>query len=212
LAGRSRLHVDLLEDDPAVLDALAQYLTSKGFEVRQFPSATDYLKSGLDGEPVDCIVTDVRMPGMTALELQRLIAKRGLPTQLIMITAYAEVETAVEAMKAGAFDFLEKPVDEQRLVASIRKAASRSGTLQARAAELAELQARVDELTERESQVMSLTTRGLTNREIAAELGISPRTVEIHRASVMQKVKADSLADLVRIALELDSSRGARSK
>lgn len=186
-----------------MLDSLGLYLASKGFSVRRYQSASSYVRSGLEGEPPDCIVSDLRMPGLSALDLQKLLVRRGTPTQMIVITAYGDIETAVEAMQAGAFDFLEKPVDEQRLVASIRKAASRSESLQAKAEELAELRARVDTLTEREQQVMRLATSGLTNREIAGELGISPRTVEIHRASVMQKVAADSLADLVRLALAL---------
>ena len=201
MTARSKLRVDLIEDDAAVRDSLALYLTSKGIETRTFESATAFVKHGLSGEPSDCIVTDVRMPGLSGVDLQKLLTKKGLTTQLILITAFGDVETAVAAMKAGAFDFLEKPVDEKRLVASIRKGATRSEALKAKANEIDEAKARLDRLTDREREVMALATQGYINREIALKLGISQRTVEIHRASLMLKVGADSMADLVRISL-----------
>lgn len=201
MVARSKLRVDLIEDDAAVRDALALYLKSKGIDTRTFANAAAFIKSGFASEPSDCIVSDVRMPGLTGIDLQRHLNKRGLPTQLILITAFGDVDTAVAAMKAGAFDFLEKPVDEQRLVASIRKAASRSEALKTKADEIAEATVRLNRLTDREREVMTLATQGFINREIAVKLGISQRTVEIHRASLMLKAGADSLADLVKLSL-----------
>jgi two-component system response regulator FixJ len=200
---KARLQVDLIEDDAAVRESLSLYLGSKGMHVRAFENADSFLGQGGPNEDTDCIVIDVRMPGMSGVELQKALARKAVTTQLVMITAYADIDAAVEAMKAGAFDFLEKPVDEPRLVASIRKAASRSETLHAEAAEVADMRQRLEMLTDREREVMLLATRGLTNRQIAAELGISPRTVEVYRASVMLKARADSLADLVRMTLRL---------
>ncbi len=205
---KRKIHVDLIEDDEAVLDSLGMYLESKGFEVRRFPNASVYLKAIPEDPPCDCVVSDVRMPGISGLDLQKTLSKRNQPGQLILMTAFADVGMAVQTMKAGAFDFIEKPVDENRLVASIRQAASRAERLQQEADELEALQDRMSALTERETQVMGLATRGLTNREIAHELGISPRTVEIYRAAVMQKLRADSLADLVRMALQIEALSG----
>jgi two-component system response regulator FixJ len=201
VAARSKIRVDLIEDHEAVRESLALYLTSKGIETRTHESATAFLKLGLSDSTSDCIVTDVRMPGLTGLDLLKQLRKKGRTTQLILITAFGDVEIAVEAMKAGAFDFLLKPIDEQRLIASIRKAASRTEELKVKAEEIAEATARLNKLTDREREVMTLATQGFINRDIANKLGISQRTVEIHRASLMLKVGADSLPDLVRLSI-----------
>lgn len=201
MAARSKIRVDLIEDDEAVRESLSLYLTSKGIETRAHENATAFLKLGLSDVTSDCIVTDVRMPGLTGLDLLKQLRKKGRTTQLILVTAFGDVDIAVAAMKAGAFDFLLKPIDEQRLIASIRKAASRTEELKAKAEEIAEATARLNKLTDREREVMTLATQGFINRDIANKLGISQRTVEIHRASLMLKVGADSLPDLVRLSI-----------
>jgi len=202
---RGKLTVDLIDDDPAVLDALGMYLERRGLNVRLHSRASEFLKSKSTERPSDCIIADVRMPGLSGLDLQRTLARHDHPTPLILITGYADVTTAVAAMKAGAWDFLEKPVDERRLVSMIRKAASLAERRQAEMEEMAELKSLIASLSEREREVMQLTAQGHTSRHIGAELGISPRTVEIHRASVMEKTGSDSVADLVRIVMKIEA-------
>lgn len=206
---KKKICVDLIDDDEAVLDSLGLYLESKGFEVRRHDSANGYLKARKSLPTAECVVSDIRMPGMTGLELQKSLNRNGETSELILITGFADVDIAVSAMKAGAFDFIEKPVDEARLVASIRAAANKAERVQADAEELSRLADRLSSLTDREQDVLELVTRGLTNRDIAASLGISPRTVEVHRASMMQKSGVDSLADLVRIAMRLEMAGAA---
>lgn len=213
---KKKICVDLIDDDEAVLDALGLYLESKGIEVRRHENANAFLKARRILPASECIVCDIRMPGMTGLELQKALNRNGETSELILITGFADVDIAVSAMKAGAFDFIEKPVDESRLVASIRAAANKAERVQADAEELARLADRLATLTDREQEVLELVTRGMTNRDIAAALGISPRTVEVHRASMMQKSGVDSLADLVRIAMRLEmagaSPRGRKAR
>jgi len=211
---KKKICVDLIDDDAAVLDAVGLYLESKGFDVRRHASALAYLKARKSLPPSECIVSDVRMPGMTGLELQKALERNGDTAALILVTGFADVDMAVSAMKVGAFDFIEKPIDEERLVASIRAAANKAERDHADAEELARITERVSSLTDREREVLDLVTRGLTNRDIAAELGISPRTVEVHRASMMQKTQVDSLADLVRmtIRLEMADASGRRTR
>lgn len=201
---KKKICVDLIDDDAAVLDSLGLYLESKGMEVRKYDSAATFLKARKSLPAAECIVSDIRMPGMTGLDLQRQLNRGEEASELILITGFADVGIAVTAMKAGAFDFIEKPVDEGRLVSSIRAAANKAEQMQADAEELARLGERLANLTEREHEVLELVTRGLTNRDIAEKLGISPRTVEVHRASMMQKSGVESLADLVRIAMRLE--------
>lgn len=206
-----KLTVDLVDDDPAVLDALGMYLERRGFNVRLHSRASEFLRVAESERRSDCIIADVKMPGLSGLDLQRTLARQDHPTPLILITGYADVTTAVAAMKAGAWDFLEKPVDERRLVSMIRKAASLAEQRQAEIDEIAELKSLIATLSEREREVMHLTAMGHTSRHIGAELGISPRTVEIHRASVMEKTGADSVADLVRIVMRVEADQ-ARNK
>lgn len=201
---KKKICVDLIDDDAAVLDSLGLYLETKGFEVRKHDSATSFLKARKGMPAAECVVSDVRMPGMTGLDLQKQLNRAEDAAELILITGFADVGIAVSAMKAGAFDFIEKPIDESRLVASIRAAANKAEQMQADAEELARIGERLAGLTDREHEVLELVTRGLTNRDIAEKLGISPRTVEVHRASMMQKSGVESLADLVRIAMRLE--------
>jgi RNA polymerase sigma factor (sigma-70 family) len=198
---RKRIIVDLIDDDEAVLDALAMYLESKAFVVRRHRSADDFLRGRDRVAHADCIVADVRMPRMTGLDLQRHLNKRKAKEALILITGFANIDAAVSAIKAGAVDFLEKPISEQRLVASIKSAVRQAERQQAEESEHLQAAALVAKLSVREREVLDLAARGLTSREIAAELGISPRTVEVHRAAMMHKTGASNIADLVRLAL-----------
>lgn len=192
--------VYLIDDDEAVLDALNMYLEDKGFEVQAFTSAErawPVLAGAVAGA---CIVCDVRIPGLSGTELQKMLNGIQSPLPMIFISGHADVEIAVAAVKAGAFDFLVKPFREERLVALIRDAVVRA---RPREVEQQKLLERLSDLSVRQRQVMQLAAEGRTNKEIGLKLGISPRTVEIYRAQVMQRMGASSLADLVRISVKL---------
>jgi two-component system response regulator FixJ len=193
----SLIRVALIDDDHDVLDALTMYLRTEGFEVDAFASAGSYLEAA--EKMADIIVCDVRMPGMTGLELQGQLAKSGDTRPLILITGHGDIQMAVEAIKAGAHDFIEKPFDEARLKQQISEAVSQHRRGSAERAEIDVIKARIAELSQRQQQVMQLAVRGATNKEIAAELGISPRTVEDYRAWLMQRLGARNLAELVRL-------------
>jgi two-component system, LuxR family, response regulator FixJ len=204
-----KIVVDLVDDDAAVLDALSAYLRAKKFITRTHGSVDAFLRVRERDGPVDCIVSDVRMPRLSGLELQTLLNKAKSREPLILITGFATIDAAVSAIKAGAFDFIEKPISERRLVASIKAAVAQAQREHAQKRELADIETRLDNLSPREQEVLHLAARGLTSREIASELGISPRTVEVHRASVMHKTGAGSVADLVRFVLQV-ASRATR--
>lgn len=199
----TRPAVHLIDDDEAVLDALALYLESKGYTVHRYTRAEPALARSANAAWPACIVSDVRMPGISGLDFQRELARIGCRLPLILITGHGDIAMAVAAIKAGAHDFLEKPFDEKRLLAAIEAALRASEAQQETAQELADLAARRAELSERQRQVMDLAVKGYTNKEIGAELRISPRTVEIYRARVMERMGAATLADLVRIAVKL---------
>jgi two-component system response regulator FixJ len=198
---KKKVTVDLIDDDDAVLDALSMYLEANAFTVRRHQSAEAFLKARDRTGPADCIVADVRMPHMSGLDLQSLLNKRKAREPLILITGFANINAAVSAIKAGGFDFLEKPVSEPRLVESIRAAVRQAGRQRAQEREHLEAKAVVAALSPREQEVLLLAARGLTSREIAGQLGISPRTVEVHRAAVMHKTAAQNVADLVRLVM-----------
>lgn len=202
------IDVHLVDDDRAVLESLGDFLESEGCTVHRHASAENLLQA-LDGtcRPT-CIVCDVRMPGMSGLELQKELARRRSAHPLILITGHGDIAMAVAAIKTGAQDFLEKPFDEMRLYESIVEAfASASRRLDCEQ-ELAGLIARRAELSNRQREVMMLAAQGRTNKEIGLDLGISPRTVEIYRARVMERMGAKTLADLVRIAVRLTDAGG----
>jgi two-component system response regulator FixJ len=193
--------VQVIDDDDAVRDSIVFLLASAGIEARVHASAVEYLAA--DVASPACIVTDVRMPGMTGIELIQALRDRGVPAPVIVTTGHGDIPLAVEAMKLGASDFIEKPFDDDVLIAAIRAAlnkAAESGRSEQRRAEIRE---RLAALSERERQVLDRLVEGKPNKIIAFDLGISPRTVEIYRANVMAKMRAGSLSDLVRMALAM---------
>jgi len=194
------MRVALIDDDEAVLDSLRLYLEHKRVDVACYPSADAFLGAGAGGEGFDCVVADVRMPGTSGLDLVRRIG-RAVP--IVLITGHGDVDMAVQAIKLGAFDFIEKPFDESRLLAAIESAVAQAGVRQDSPAEIAEWRERAAGLSERQRQVMDLAAAGLSNKEIGQRLGISGRTVEIHRAWMMERMGARNLAELVRMSMRL---------
>jgi two-component system response regulator FixJ len=190
--------IALIDDDEAVLDSLRQYLSRQGLDVACFSSAELFLGS-LQGPPaVECVVADVRMPGLSGLQL---VERIGKSVPVILITGHGDVDMAVAAIKLGAFDFIEKPFDESRLLESIRNASNERRKRTDAAAHAADVAARIDGLSDRQRQVMDLAITGLSNKEIGARLGISPKTVEIHRAWMMERMGARNLAELIRMEM-----------
>jgi two-component system response regulator FixJ len=197
----SQTRVALIDDDDAILDSLRLYLQKNQIVTSCFKTADAFLQAGNDLRQFDCIVSDVRMPGMSGLDLVSRIANETLP--IVLITGHGDIEMAVLAIKQGAFDFIEKPFDESRLLASIKNAVSLGKRRQETSADLTDLRARFEGLTDRQRQVMILAVTGLSNKEIGSKLGISVRTVEIHRAWMMEKMGARNLADLVRMEMRI---------
>ncbi|KLK91764.1 response regulator FixJ [Microvirga vignae] len=192
--------VHVVDDDLAVRQSLSFLLASDGLPVRLHESASAFLdsvKSASDG----CIVTDVRMPGIDGIEFLRRLKSHGFTLPVIVMTGHADVPLAVEAMKEGAIDFIEKPFDDDLFLAAVRAALKHQQEHAHHEAQTAEVRARVEALSERESQVLEGLVAGKANKVIAYDLGISPRTVEIYRANVMTKMQASSLSELVRMAL-----------
>ncbi|WP_445502938.1 response regulator FixJ [Microvirga sp. G4-2] len=192
--------VHVVDDDLAVRQSLSFLLASDGLPVRLHESASAFLdsvKTASDG----CIVTDVRMPGIDGIEFLRRLKSRGFKLPVIVMTGHADVPLAVEAMKEGAIDFIEKPFDDDLFLTAVRAALKYQEEHAHHDAQTAEVRARVEALSERESQVLEGLVAGKANKVIAYDLGISPRTVEIYRANVMTKMQASSLSELVRMAL-----------
>jgi two-component system, LuxR family, response regulator FixJ len=199
--------VHVVDDDLEVRQSLAFLLATAGLSVRLHDSATAFLETVK--EPSGCIVTDVRMPGIDGIEFLRRLKARGSTVPVIVITGHADVPLAVDAMKEGALDFIEKPFDDEALIAAIRYALDRQARNARREGQGAEIRARYDTLSERERQVLGGLVEGKANKVIAYDLGISPRTVEIYRANVMSKMQAGSLSELVRMALLIGAEHGA---
>jgi len=195
-----RARVYVIDDDPAMRDSLDFLLDAAGLKVRLFDSAQAFLDELTSLEP-GCVVTDVRMPGIDGMELLRRIQAGTRKLPVIVMTGHGDVPLAVEAMKLGALDFIEKPFDDDRLIGMIETALAASESGAKSNALSAEMAARIASLTQRERQVMQGLVTGQSNKAIAREYDISPRTVEVYRANVMTKMQAGSLSELVRLAI-----------
>jgi FixJ family two-component response regulator len=195
--------VFLVDDDASVRRALARLIKSAGHNVQTFASAREFLGTKAGGEEAGCLVLDVRMPGLTGIDLQRELQtmRRNLP--IVFITGHGDIPMSVKAMKAGAVDFLAKPVQDKALLGAVELALARAARERKDFEEKKQLQARFDKLTPREQEVMALVVTGMLNKQIAHELGTVEKTIKVHRARVMVKMEAASVAELVRLAEQL---------
>jgi RNA polymerase sigma factor (sigma-70 family) len=197
------IHLALIDDDGAVLDALRHYFARRNIRTCCFQLAKDFLAAIDQGDRFDCVVSDIRMPGMSGLDIAHHLNERRIIWPIILITGHGDIDMAVTAIKNGAFDFIEKPFDESRLLASIRQAVEKRRQGESDAAELEDLAARFNALSGRQRQVMELVTAGLSSKEIGSQLNISPKTVENHRAWLMERIGAHNVAELVRMAMKI---------
>jgi len=191
-------HVCVVDDDAGVRSSLRLLLKSLGLAATAYDSAASFL-AAYDPEQPGCLLLDIRMPGMSGLELQQVLNQRGSLTPTIFITGHGDVPMAVEAIRQGAFDFLQKPFRDQQLIDCVQRAIAKDRSIRDQLRSHEEIQRRLDSLTAREQEVLELVTEGAPNKIIAHKLGISQRTVEIHRARVMEKMNAGSLAQLVHM-------------
>lgn len=198
----------LVEDDEAVRDAVSLVLRTAGLDVRAFPTAEAFLDAHAPTDEPEVLVVDVRLPKMSGLELQNRLARSGCDAPVILITGHGDIPMATQALKAGALDFIQKPINDTVLLASIAEGMQRAGDRKDRKARLKDFARRLQSLTMREQEVMKLVVAGASNKFVAAELGISPRTVEVYRKRVMEKMRARTLPDLVRIAETLKGTHG----
>jgi FixJ family two-component response regulator len=198
--------VFVVDDDQSVREGIQSLLTSAGFIVDTFPTAKMFLNHPRPDRPA-CVILDVRMPGLSGLDLQRELTKTGVSIPIIFVTGHGNVRMTAQAMKAGAVEFLTKPFREQELIDAVRGSIDRDRMERLRRAELLEMRRLFESLTSRERDVMTKVAAGFLNKQVAAQLGISEITVKVHRAQVMKKMHAKSLADLVRIADRLGASQ-----
>lgn len=211
VAPESRLPADqpiiyVVDDDASVRAALGLLFRSVGLDIRPFISAHELLQSELPAVP-SCLVLDVRLPGISGFELHTELVKAGVHIPIIFMTAHGDIPMSVRAMKAGAVDFITKPFRDQDMLEAVTAAINRDKTRLIADAARIDLQGRYNKLTDRERQVMALVTAGLMNKQVAAEIGLSEITVKIHRGHVMTKMRANSLADLVKMAQILGIDR-----
>jgi len=192
-----------IDDDLSVRKALRRLLTAAGFRARAFASAEEFLAQPLPDDAPACIILDVSMPGLSGLDLQRTLAERNVSVPIVFITGHGDIPMTVRALKAGAVDFLPKPFDNRDLLAAVHQAIARDAQARQTGAEVGALRQRQVSLTPREREVMALVVSGLLNKQVGQQLGVTEKTVKVHRAQVMAKMKADSLAALVRMAARL---------
>jgi two-component system, LuxR family, response regulator FixJ len=192
--------VFVVDDDRAMRDSLRWLLESIGLTVRTYATAAEFLREHQPSQP-GCLVLDVRMPGMSGLDLQAELVQRGAERPTIVVTGHAEVAMAVRAVKAGAIDFIEKPFSDQLLLDRVRQALEIDRQSREVRARRKDARRRLASLSAREREVLELVAAGKANKEVAAALGLSPKTVEVHRAHVMSKMAVDSLAELIRVAI-----------
>jgi FixJ family two-component response regulator len=191
--------VYVVDDDPSMCEALTRLLGTVGLTAQVFQTPQDFLRSKRPDAP-SCLVLDVRLPGLSGLDLQRDLAKTDPPIQVVFITGHGDIPMAVQALKAGAVDFITKPFRDQQLLDAVQQAIDRDRAARRQWADVAELRRLYESLTQRECEVMVLVVTGLLNKQIAAQLHTSEATVKAHRAQLMRKMEADSVAQLVRIA------------
>lgn len=200
--------VFIVDDDDAVRNSIRLLMKSLGLATRPLSTAQEFLSTYEPQQP-GCLILDVRMPGMSGLELQQQLNMRGAIIPVIFITGHGDVPMAVEAMQQGAFDFLQKPFRDQDLIERVQRALAKDQSNRAELSQQAKVRERFESLTPREREVLALVTSGKANKVMAADLNVSQRTVEIHRARVMEKMHASSLAQLVRMMMDLEELPGA---
>ena len=201
MSARAPALVSVVDDDPSVRRSLARLVKAAGYKVEAFASAREFLARPPHEGPA-CLLLDVRMPGLTGLDLQETLAIAAHSTSIVFITGYRDVRASVKAMKGGAVDFLTKPVNDEELLAAIERAVARAGAARREEDRITEVRERIKTLTPREAEVFALVVTGMLNKQIAFDLGVSEKMVKVHRGRVMEKMRAGSLAELVRLADE----------
>ena len=202
--------IAIVDDDPSVQRGLQRLIRSAGWKAETFASAQEFLARS-QAESPNCVLLDLQLPGLSGLDLQKRMAEVGLEIPIVFLTGHGDIPASVQAMKAGAVHFLTKPVDEQALLLAIEEAVERDRRTRQQQVEMSELRDRYESLTAREQEVMQQVISGMMNKQIAAELNITEDTVKFHRGHIMRKMRADSLADLVRMAKNLAIPSDKRS-